>query len=82
MTYRFNWLNNDLDIVDPILEIDPDGLVIFPSKMMISVPIKLETDSAKFGIFLEEVVVNDFNYDADQLEEKVLVRLQDFIVDA
>ena len=78
--YKFDWLNNGLEITNPTLVIDSDGIEIYPSKGTINVPIKLTTDSAKFGIFLKDVKVEDFNYNAEQLTKRVTTRLNDYKV--
>ena len=78
--YKFDWLNNGLEITDPTLEIEADGIVIFPTKGYINAPILLITDTANFGVFLEDIKVNDFNYDSKQLLERVMTRLNDFKV--
>ena len=61
-TYKFSWLNNGFEIVNPELQCNSDGIVIFVSKNEITVPITLRTDTAEFGIDLDAVQVDDFNY--------------------
>ena len=77
-TFIFDWLNDGLEITNPTLTINPDGIIIYPTKMSINVPIVLTITGAKFGILLEDVTVQDFNYDAAQLTERVLTRLNDY----
>ena len=78
--YLFNWLNNGLAMTSPELTVYADGLSIFPSKMTINVPIELTLNGVVFGMLLTDVIVKDFNYDLDQLIERVVVRLDDYKV--
>jgi hypothetical protein len=77
-TYKFEEFN--VEIVDPIVRIDPIVEKVDPIKMTISANIVLETMSAKFGLILKEIAVVDLNYNAEQLEQRVMERLNDFIV--
>ena len=77
-TYKFEEFN--VEIVDPIVRIDPIVDQVDPIKMTITANIVLETMSAKFGLILKEIAVVDLNYNADQLQERVMERLNDFIV--
>lgn len=77
-TYKFEQFN--IEIVDPIVIIDPIVEKVDPIKMTISANIVLETTSAKFGLILKEIPVVDLNYNAEQLEQRVMERLNDFIV--
>jgi hypothetical protein len=77
-TYKFEQFN--VEIVDPTLTINPIVQDVNPSTMTISADIVLETTSAKFGLILKEIAVVDLNYNAEQLEQRVLERLNDFIV--
>jgi len=77
-TYKFEEFN--IEIVDPIISIDPIVNQVDPIKMTITANIILQTASAKFGLNLNDIAVIDLNYNAEQLEQRVLERLNDFIV--
>lgn len=77
-TYKFEEFN--VEIVDPIVRIDPIVDQVNPIKMTITANIVLETMSAKFGLILKEIAVVDLNYNAEELEQRVMERLNDFIV--
>ena len=75
-TYKFEEFN--IEIVDPIISIDPIVNEVDPIKMTITANIILQTTSAKFGLNLNDIAVIDLNYNAEQLEQRVLERLKDF----
>jgi len=77
-TYKFDWLNNGVEITDPTLIVNSEGLSIYPTKMTIDVLINLTTDKVNVNILLDNVIVNDFNYDADQLRARIITRLEDY----
>lgn len=80
MKYKFDYLNSGLEIIDPVITIIPDNITIYPSSMEIEVDIRLETSNAKFGIRLTNVKVQNLNYDGNTLHQRVMERLNDFIV--
>jgi hypothetical protein len=49
--------------------------------MEISVNLILRVNGCKYGVTLENVKVDNFNYDTESLHEKVMIRLQDFRID-
>ena len=78
VTYKFEQFN--IEIVDPIITVDPIVKEVNPQNMTIKANIVLETTNAKFGILLENISVIDLNYDAEQLKLRVLERLETFII--
>jgi len=79
MTYRFEQFN--IDIVNPKIEVNVDSLGVQPSKNTISVEVTLTTDSATFGVRLEEIQVTNLNYEGkENLLERVNERLNDFAI--
>jgi hypothetical protein len=78
MKYKFE--NHNIEFENPEIEIQSDGIILTPSQMEISVNLILRVDGCKYGVTLDNVKVENFNYDTDSLHEKVMVRLQDFLV--
>jgi hypothetical protein len=77
-TYKFEQFN--IDIVNPTIEANEDSIALQPTLNTISVDVTLTTESATFGVRLEEVQVNNLNYEGKvNLLERVNERLQDFI---
>ena len=77
-TYRFEQFN--IDIVNPTVEANEDSISIQPSKNTISVDVTLITESAKFGVALDNIQVQNLNYEGkENLLERVKERLNDFI---
>ena len=74
-TYKFEQFK--VEITNPSLTIN-EGIVIHQSKMTIDVNIVLEVEGMKFGLFLEDVKVDNLNYSNESLYEKVVIRLNDF----
>ena len=79
--YKFEWLNNSAEITDPEVVINPIVREVNPVAMTITVDLTLVTESARFSVTLENVQVVNLNYDADSLTQRVLTRLEDFIVE-
>lgn len=79
MKYKFE--NHNIEFENPEIEIQSDGITLMPSKMEISVNLILRVNGCKYGVTLENVKVDNFNYDTESLHEKVMVRLQDFRID-
>ena len=78
-TYRFQQFN--LDIVNPTVTANEDTIQLQVSKNTISVNIVLQTDTAKFGVLLDNIVVQNMSYEGyENLMLRVNERLQDFIV--
>lgn len=78
-TYRFEQFN--LDIVNPTVTANEDTIQLQVSKNTISVNIVLQTDTAKFGVLLDNIVVQNMSYEGyENLMLRVNERLQDFIV--
>lgn len=79
MTYRFEQFN--LDIVNPVVDANEDSISIQPTSNTIAVDITLTTDSATFGIRLEQIQVTNLNYEGkENLLLRVNERLNDFAV--
>jgi hypothetical protein len=79
MKYKFE--NHNIEFENPEIEIQSDGITLMPSRMEISVNLILRVNGCKYGVTLENVKVDNFNYDTESLHEKVLIRLQDFRID-
>ena len=78
-TYRFEQFN--IDIVNPIVDANEDSIAIQPTLNTISVDVTLTTDSATFGVRLEEIQVTNLTYEGkENLLLRVNERLQDFII--
>lgn len=78
-TYRFEQFN--IDIVNPIVDANEDSIAIQPTISTISVDVTLTTESATFGVRLEEIQVTNLTYEGkENLLLRVNERLQDFII--
>ena len=78
-TYRFEQFN--LDIVNPVVDANEDSISIQPTSNTIAVDITLTTDSATFGIRLEQIQVTNLNYEGkENLLLRVNERLSDFAI--
>ena len=79
MKYKFNQFNVEID--NPIVSANEDTIQLQVSKNTISVDVLLETDTAKFGLLLEDIQVVNFNYENyDNLMLRIVDRLKDFEV--
>jgi hypothetical protein len=79
MKYKFNQFNLEID--NPKVSANEDTIKLQVSKNTISVMVLLETDTAKFGLLLEDIQVVNFNYENyDNLMLRVVDRLEDFEV--
>ena len=77
MTYRFDQFN--IDIVNPTVDANEDSIALQPTLNTISVDVTLTTNSVTFGVRLEEIQVQNLNYEGkDNLLLRVNERLQDF----
>ena len=78
-TYKFEQFK--VEITNPIVSANEDTIQLQVSKNTISVGVLLETETAKFGILLEDIEVVNFNYENyDNLMVRVNERLKDFEV--
>ena len=76
-TYKFEQFN--VEIENPTISANEDTIQLQVSKNTISVDVLLETDTAKFGLLLEDIQVVNFNYENyDNLMLRVVDRLKDF----
>ena len=78
-TYRFSQFN--LDIVNPVVDANEDSISIQPTSNTIAVDVTLTTDSATFGVRLEQIQVTNLNYEGkENLLLRVNERLGDFAI--
>ena len=78
-TYKFEQFK--VEITNPKVSANEDTIQLQVSKNTISVDVLLETDTAKFGLLLEDIQVVNFNYENyDNLMLRVVDRLEDFEV--
>lgn len=79
MTYRFQQFN--IDIVNPVVDANEDSISIQPTSNTIAVDITLTTDTATFGVRLEQIQVINLNYEGkENLLLRINERLSDFAV--
>ena len=79
MNYRFEQFN--IDIVNPVVDANEDSISIQPTSNTIAVDVTLTTDSATFGVRLEEIQVTNLNYEGkENLLLRVNERLNDFAI--
>jgi hypothetical protein len=77
MKYKFNQFNLEID--NPKVSANEDTIQLQVSRNTIAVDVLLETDTAKFGVLLEDIQVVNFNYENyDNLMLRVVDRLKDF----
>ncbi len=78
-TYKFEQF--DIEIIDPIVTANEDTIHLQISTNTISVDIRLETTTAKFGVLLDQIQVENMTYEGyDNLMVRVNERLEDFEV--
>ena len=78
-TYKFNQFN--VEIVDPMIWANEDTIQLQVSKNTISVDVTLTTDTAKFGVNLTDIAVENLNYEGyTNLIARVIIKLKDFEV--
>lgn len=76
-TYKFEQFN--VEIVNPTISANEDTIQLQVSQNTISVDVTLTTDSAKFGVYLTDIVVQNLNYEGyENLMVRVNERLKDF----
>lgn len=87
MTYRFDWLNSGLDIIDPVVEIvlspsSPNITKVDVVLLQYSVEIRLVTPQAKYGLILDQVQAAslDWNQQGVLMMDQILTRLEDYSV--
>ena len=79
MTYRFEQFN--IDIVNPVVDANEDSISIQPTSNTIAVDVTLTTDTATFGVRLEQIQVTNLNYEGkENLLLRVNERLNDFAI--
>lgn len=81
--YRFEQF--DIDMVNPIIEIDPVVNRVDPINMTISANLIMRVDagdkSVKFALTLNDIPVVNLTYTNESLEARVMEKLQEFIVE-
>lgn len=79
MTYKFEQFN--IDIVNPTVDANEDSISLQPTSNTIAVDVTLTTDSATFGVRLEQIQVTNLNYEGkENLLLRVNERLNDFAI--
>ena len=76
--YKFPQFN--VEIINPTIEVNPIVNDLNPDAMTLTANVVLETDTARFGVQLTDVPLNDLNYNYDELIERVTNKLQDYEV--
>lgn len=74
MTYKFPQFN--IEIIDPTIEVNKVVNDLNPDTMTLTANVVLIVDSARFGVGLTDVTVNDLNYNYEQLCERVVSKLK------
>jgi len=78
-TYKFEQFK--VEITNPTVSANEDTIQIQVSKSTISVDVLLETKDAKFGLLLDDIQVDNLNYEGyENLIVRVNERLKDFEV--
>ena len=78
-TYKFEQFN--VEIVNPSISADEDTIQLQVSQNTINVNIVLETPTTRFGVLLDEIAVQNLNYEGyENLMVRVNERLRDFEV--
>lgn len=62
-TYKFEQFN--VEIVDPTITIDPTQIKVDAVNKTISLYVVLEVEGAKFGVSLENIPVENLNYEGE-----------------
>ena len=75
--YKFEQFN--VEIENPTISANEDTIQLQVSKNTISVNIILETPTTRFGILLDNIIVQNLNYDGyENLMIRVNEKLKDF----
>ena len=78
-TYKFEQFK--VEITNPSVSANEDTIQIQVSKSTIAVDVLLETKDAKFGLLLDDIQVENLNYEGyENLIVRVNERLKDFEV--
>ena len=76
-TYKFEQFK--VEITNPTVLANEDTIQLQVSKSTIAVDVLLETKDAKFGLLLEDIQVENLNYESyENLMVRVNERLKDF----
>jgi len=76
-TYKFEQFK--VEITNPTVSANEDTIQLQVSKSTIAVDVLLETKDAKFGLLLEDIQVENLNYESyENLMVRVNERLKDF----
>ena len=74
--YKFPQFN--IEIINPTIKVNPIVNDLNPNAMTLTADVILKTDTAKFGVQLTDVPVNDLNYNYDELVDRVKTKLQEY----
>jgi hypothetical protein len=78
---KYKFPEFDLEFTDPLISVNEDSIRLKVSKMTIDVMIVIEVNGARFSPTIEDVSVTNLSYEgSENLLEKVMIKLQDFIV--
>lgn len=78
-TYKFEQFK--VEITNPTVSANEDTIQLQVSKSTIALDVLLETKDAKFGLLLEDIQVENLNYEGyENLMVRVNERLKDFEV--
>jgi hypothetical protein len=70
----------NVEWTNPELTILVDGIELFPNSKTINVTVKLSKNGINQGVRLENVAVKNFNYNENDLSERILAHLSNMIV--
>lgn len=77
MNYKFKQYNTVIEISNPKIDVISYSHIL-SSELLINVNIILTTSGGRLIKTLEDVKVNDLDFNESQLMERVLTRLNDF----
>jgi len=76
-TYKFEQFN--VEIVDPTITVNPSQIKVNALDNTISLYVLLEVEGAKFGVLLEDIPVENLNYEGEtNLMERALEGLKKY----
>lgn len=79
--YKFEQFTNSeglIELTDPILEVDPVVKNVNPINNTISAKIYLIVENGRYSVLLTNIAVVDLNYNADELLDRVVEKLNEF----
>ena len=79
MTYKFEQFN--VEIENPTITVHPTDIKVDAINNTISLSVTLEVDGAKFGVLLEDIAVDNLNWEGESnLMERALQGLAQYEV--